>query len=315
MRKFSVSTFSKKYGTVAGLVILCIVFSLLKPQFFTINNILIVLRQIAMLSIMGAGLTVVMITKRIDLSIGYATSFLGIFCAALLVDFGVPFWVAIILTLVCGALIGLINGVAVAVIGIPDFIATLCVGQLVSGVNQAYTHGHPISGLPNLFDIFGASSLFSIPSSIYIMIIFLIIIYIVLTHTKFGRYTYAIGGNEIAAMMSGVKVKKNQVLGYMLCGVAMGITALVLTSRLGSAHPLAADGLMMDAIATVYLGSTAFKEGEPNLAGTFVGALFIGVLSNGMTLLSEQYYITDITKGLVILLAVTVTSIQRNKKK
>ena len=312
MKKFKVSNLTKPL-----ILVLCfIVLTILRPNSFpTVSNLSNVLWSISVYGIMTSGTIFVFLLGGIDLSIGYATSFLGIFCAALLVDFGVPFWVAIILTLVCGALIGLINGVAVAVIGIPDFIATLCVGQLVSGVNQAYTHGHPISGLPNLFDIFGASSLFSIPSSIYIMIIFLIIIYIVLTHTKFGRYTYAIGGNEIAAMMSGVKVKKNQVLGYMLCGVAMGITALVLTSRLGSAHPLAADGLMMDAIATVYLGSTAFKEGEPNLAGTFVGALFIGVLSNGMTLLSAPYYITDITKGLVILLAVTVTSIQRNKKK
>ena len=314
-KKLNLSTFAKRYGTLVGLVLLCLAFSLLKPQFRTVNNILTILRQIAMLSIMGAGLTIVMITKRIDLSIGYSTSFLGVFCAALLVDLGVPFWLAIAMTLACGALIGILNGVAVAVVGIPDFIATLCVGTLVSGINQAYTKGHPISDLPLLFDIFGASRILQIPSAIFIMAFVLFAVYMILAHTRMGRYTYAIGGNEEAALMSGVKVRKNQIMGYMFCGVAMGITSLVLTSRLGSAHPTAADGLMMDAIATVYLGSTAFKEGEPNLAGTFVGALIIGVLSNGMTLLSSPYYITDITEGIVILLAVTITSLQRNKKK
>ncbi len=314
-KKLEVSNYAKRYGTLVGLIAICVIFSFLSPVFSTMGNILTVLRQIAMLSIMGAGLTVVMITKRIDLSIGYSVSFLGILCAALIVDYGIPMWPAILITLVAGMLVGLLNGVAVAVIGIPDFIATLSVGFLVSGVNQAYTKGHPISGLPDAFNIFGASKIIGIPSAIFIMFGFLIVVYIVLSHTRFGRYTYAIGGNEEAAMMSGVKVKFNQIIGYILCGVGVAITSVVLTSRLGSAHPLAGDALLMDAIATVYLGGTAFKEGEPNLGGTFVGALIIGVLGNGLTLLNVPYYYQNITKGLVILLAVTITSLQRIKKK
>ncbi len=310
------STIAKRYGTVIGLLFVCIFFSIRSPVFLSLGNILTVLRQIAMLSIMGAGLTIVMITKRIDLSIGYSTSFLGIFCAALIVDFGVPMWTAVFLTLVAGIVIGAINGLAVAVIGIPDFIATLSVGFLVSGINQAYTTGHPISGLPAGFNIFGAMRIFGvIPSSIAIMFGFLIIIYILLSHTRFGRYSYAIGGNEEATMMSGVRVKFIQILGYIVSGISVALTSLVLTSRLGSAHPLAGDGLLMDAIATVYLGGTAFKDGEPNLGGTFVGALIIGVLGNGLTLLNVPYYYQNITKGIVILLAVTITSLQRIKKK
>lgn len=315
IKKFDISLLTKKYGTLVGLFLLCVVFAVLKPAFVNFSNILTILRQISMLSIMGAGLTVVMITKRIDLSIGYAASFLGVFCAALIVDFGVPMLPAVIITLVVAAIIGFLNGFAVAVVGIPDFIATLAIGFLVSGINQAYTGGHPISNLPKDFKIFGAQDFLGIPNPVIIMFAFLILVYILLTHTRFGRHTYAIGGNEEASLMSGVKIKFNQILGYVVCGLGVGITALVLTSRLGSAHPLAGDAYLMDTIACVYLGGTVFKEGEPNLAGTFVGALIMGVLTNGLTLLNVMYYYQAIIKGVVILAAVTITSLQRIKKK
>lgn len=311
----SVSSILKNYGTLIGLALLCLAFSFLSPVFATFSNVITIVRQIAMLSIMGAGLTVVMITKRSDLSIGYVASFLGVVVAALIVDKGMPVWFAVIITLLVGALIGFINGCAVAYIGIPDFIATLAIGFLVSGLNQAYTHGHPISGLPKIFGIFGQFYLFGIPNAIYFMGGFLVIIYILLSHTRIGRYVYAIGGNEEAAMMSGVNIKLNIIISYVICGIGVAITAIVLTSRIGAAHPLAGDGMLLDAIATVYLGGTAFREGEPNLAGTFIGALIIGVLGNGLTLLNVPYYYQDVAQGLVILLAVSITSLQRVRKK
>ena len=305
----------KTYGTLIGLTLLCIAFSLLSPVFATFGNAITILRQIAMLSIMGAGLTVVLITKRSDLSIGYVASFLGVVVAALIVNMGMPVWLAVIITLLTGAFIGFINGCAVAYIGIPDFIATLAIGFLISGLYQAYTHGHPISGLPKIFGIFGQFYLMGIPNAIYFMGGFLAIIYVLLSHTRIGRYVYAIGGNEEAAMMSGVNIKLNIIISYVICGIGVALTAIVLTSRLGSAHPLAGDGMLLDAIATVYLGGTAFKDGEPNLAGTFVGALIIGVLSNGLTLLNVPYYYQNIAKGLIILLAVSITSLNRVRKK
>ena len=188
-------------------------------------------------------------------------------------------------------------------------------GFLISGFNQAYTKGHPISGLPEEFAFFGKKSIAEIPVSVYIMAIFLIIIYIVLEHTRFGRRVYAIGGNQEAAMMSGINVKKNLLFTYVFSGIGCALGALILSSRLQTCHPTAGDDYLMDALATVYVGATAFKGGESNIWGTFVGALIIGVLNNGLTLCNVAYYNQAIAKGAVIFLAVTITSIQRAKKK
>ena len=309
-KTINLGTLAKKYGTVAAFIVICIFFSLSTDVFLTRSNILTVLRQISMLAILGGGLTVVMITGRIDLSIGYGTSLLG-----MMVDFGISMPVAVLLTLLGGALIGLLNGTLIAYGGVPDFICTLGTGFLLSGINQAYTEGHPISGLPDSFDAFGNMSFLGIPTMIFILAFWLLIIAVVLSKTRFGRHTYAIGGNKEAALMSGVNVKSNSMWGFVFCGIGMAITALVLTSRMGSAHVTAADSYQMQAIATVYLGATAFKEGEPNLAGTLLGALILGVLKNGMTLMNISYYYQDIAQGVVILLAVIITSLQRNRKK
>lgn len=309
------ATLAKKYGTLLAFVVICAYFSIATDVFLTPSNILTVLRQISMLSILGAGLTVVMITGRIDLSIGFGASILGVMAAALMVDFGMPIWLAAVLTLLGGVLIGLLNGFFVAYVGIPDFICTLATGYLISGLNQAYTKGHPISGLPDGFKIFGNTDWFGIPSMIFIMAFWLLIIWVVLSKTRFGRHTYAIGGNKEAALMSGVNVKFNSMLGFVFCGIGMALTALVMTSRMGSAHVTAGDAYQLQAIATVYLGATAFKEGEPNLLGTVLGALILGVLKNGMTLMNIPYYYQDIAQGLVILIAVAITSLQRARKK
>lgn len=309
------ATLAKKYGTLLAFVVICAYFSIATDVFLTPSNILTVLRQISMLSILGAGLTVVMITGRIDLSIGFGASILGVMAAALMVDFGMPIWLAAVLTLLGGVLIGLVNGFFVAYVGIPDFICTLATGYLISGLNQAYTKGHPISGLPDGFKIFGNTNWFGIPSMIFIMAFWLLIIWVVLSKTRFGRHTYAIGGNKEAALMSGVNVKFNSMLGFVFCGIGMALTALVMTSRMGSAHVTAGDAYQLQAIATVYLGATAFKEGEPNLLGTVLGALILGVLKNGMTLMNIPYYYQDIAQGLVILIAVAITSLQRARKK
>ncbi len=315
VKKSGLGTFAKKYGTLFAFAIICLYFGFATPVFFTTSNMLTVLRQISMLAVLGAGMTVVMITGRIDLSAGYGTSILGILAGALMVNYGVPVWAAALLVIAAGALIGLLNGVLTSYVGIPDFICTLAVGYLLSGLNQAYTKGHPISGIPDGFKIFGNATWFGIPSMIFFMAIWLFIIMIVLEKTRFGRHTYAIGGNKEAALMSGVNVRFDSMLGYVFSGLGMALTALILTSRMGSAHVTAGDSYNLQGIATVYLGATAFKEGEPNLLGTLLGALILGVLKNGMTLLNIEYFYQDIAQGIVILIAVAITSLQRAHKK
>ena len=316
LNKSSFSKIAMRYGTVFFFVLICVAFSLLRPKAFpTPSNLITVLRQISILAILGGGLTVVMITNRIDLTIGYTTSAISVFVGALMVNFGVNVWIASLLGLVAGAILGAASGAAVAYLGIPDFIATLSMGFLISGFNQAYTKGHPISNLPDTFSWFGKGSILGIPLSIYLMFVFLVVIYVILNRTRFGRHVYAIGGNQEAAVLSGINVKKNLVCTYVVSGVGCALGALILSSRLQTCHPTAGDAYLMDALATVYVGATAFKNGEPNVLGTFIGALIIGVLNNGLTLCNVSYYSQDIAKGAVIFLAVTITSIQRAKKK
>lgn len=314
--KHGISKFATRYGTVVFFALICATFAILRPHsFFKISNVVTVLRQISILAILGAGLTVVMITGRIDLTIGNTTSAISVLIGALMVDFGMNVWLACIIGVAAGALLGALNGATVAYIGIPDFIATLSMGFLISGFNQAYTKGHPISNLPKAFSIFGKGSLLGIPVSIYMMFICLVVVYIVLNKTRFGRHVYAIGGNQEASMMSGINVKKNLLMSYVVSGMGCALGAIILSSKLQTCHPSAGDAYMMDALATVYVGATAFKNGEPNIMGTFIGALIIGVLNNGLTLCNVSYYSQDIAKGAVILLAVTITSIQRSRKK
>lgn len=317
MKTLNASKVLKNYGTLIGYILLLIAFTILAPgRFMTLQNMIGILRQIAMLGTISIGLTFVMITKRSDLSIGYSTSFLGIFVAALLVHAGMNIWLAAFLTVVLGALIGLINGTIIAYLGVPDFIGSLGVGYVVAGINQAYTKGHPVSNLPASFEIFGAQKMFDvIPNAVIIMALVLLASYVILRHTRLGRYIYAVGDNEEATLMSGIDTKKTVVWSYVFCGIACAVTAVMLTSRLGSAHPQAAEDYLLNAIAAVWLGSTAFKDGEPNLAGTILGALIIGTMANGLTIMNVSYYYQDIATGLIILMAVIITSIQRQNKK
>lgn len=184
--KLNVSRIARNYGTLFAYIIMLLVFSILAPSAFpTLSNVISILRQIAMLATISLGLTFVLITKRSDLSIGYSTSFLGIVVAALLVRAGMNIWLAALITVLLGALIGLINGVVIAYLGVPDFIASLGVGYVVAGINQAYTKGHPISNLPADFEIFGAQRLGGvIPNAVIIMLIVLVVSSIILNQTK-----------------------------------------------------------------------------------------------------------------------------------
>ena len=314
--KAKAASFAKKYGTLVALFAICVFFTIQCPGvFLTRSNIITVLRQISILAVMGAGMTVIMIGGGIDLSCGYNVSFCGIIAAALFQNFGLPVWAAAIGALAFGSLIGLFNGLLVSYVRIPAFICTMSAGFLIQGLNQAYTQGYPISGLNNAFDVFALGTTFGIPNAIYIMAIFLLLIYILLNHTKFGRNCYAMGGNPEATMMSGVNIKRTQLLSYVLSGFGMAVAALILLSRLGAAHTTAGDGYNMTCVAVVYLGSTMFREGEHNLLGSLFGALIMGVLTNGMTLMNLPYYYQNIAQGAVILLAVAVSSIMRAKKK
>ena len=309
------SRFLRRYATVFGYIVLLTFFSLVSKRFLSLNNFITILRTIAPLAILSLGLTFVMITKRTDLSIGYSTSILGIVVGACMKRFGFPVWGSVIVTMVAGATIGTVNGFAVAYVGIPDFIATLGIGYLLGGLNQAYTKGYSISSFPDSFNLFGMQRIKGVlPVSVIILLLVFLVFYFVISKTRFGRYIYSIGGNEEATMMSGINVKKNILKAYIVCGIGAGIAADVMTSKLGQANPTAGESYLLDAMASVYLGATAFKDGEPNLLGTLLGTLIIGTMSNGLTLMNVPYFVKDIATGLIIIIAVTITALQKMRK-
>ena len=309
------SRFLRRYATVFGYIVLLTFFSLVSKRFLSLNNFITILRTIAPLAILSLGLTFVMITKRTDLSIGYSTSILGIVVGACMKRFGFSVWGSVIVTMVAGATIGTVNGFAVAYVGIPDFIATLGIGYLLGGLNQAYTKGYSISSFPDSFNLFGMQRIKGVlPVSVIILLLVFLVFYFVISKTRFGRYIYSIGGNEEATMMSGINVKKNILKAYIVCGIGAGIAAVVMTSKLGQANPTAGESYLLDAMASVYLGATAFKDGEPNLLGTLLGTLIIGTMSNGLTLMNVPYFVKDIATGLIIIIAVTITALQKMRK-
>lgn len=296
----------RKYGTLIGFIVLCIIFSFLSPVFLTINNLTMVLLQISMLTIIALGTTVVMAAGGFDMSFGSVCGLIGVVLAGMLVE-GVPISLAILLSMVIGAAFGCLNGILV-VLGIPDFIATLSTMSIARGLNYYYTRGEPIfMGIPQEFKIIGQGGIGLIGYPVLIMLAVLVILYVFMNHTVTGRQIYAVGGNKIAARFSGINVRWIRILSFIIGGLAAAITAVIVTSRLGSGQPTAGEGFLMDGLAAVFLGTTMFKEGEPHILGTFMGSLIMGVLVNGLNLLGVQYFFQDILKGLIILAAVGLT--------
>ncbi len=308
MRKMNSMRILKKYGTILGFVILCIIFSLLSPVFLTVSNLTMVLLQGSMLTIIALGTTAVMAAGGFDMSFGAVCGLVGVLVAGMLVK-GVPIVLAIFIGILIGAFMGSINGLLVTVVGISDFVATLATMSIARGLNYFYTKGDPIfMGIPQEFKIIGQGKIGLIGYPVIIMFVILICLYIFMNHTVTGRQIYAVGGNKVAAKISGINVRWIRILTFIIGGAAAGLTAVIVTSRLGSGQPLAGDGFLMDGLAAVFLGMTMFKEGEPHIMGTFFGALIMGVLVNGLNLLGVQYFFQDILKGLIILAAVALTA-------
>ncbi|SMB95199.1 ribose transport system permease protein [Thermanaeromonas toyohensis ToBE] len=303
----------RKYGTLIGFLVLCVIFSFLSPVFLTVDNLVMVLLQGSMLTIIALGTTVVMAAGGFDMSFGSVCGLIGVALAGMLVK-GVPIPLAILISLAMGAAFGCVNGILVAVFGIADFIATLSTMSIARGLNYYYTRGEPIfMGIPPEFKIIGQGKIGIIGYPVLIMLAVLVILYVFMNHTVTGRQIYAVGGNKTAARLSGINVRWIRIFSFIIGGLAAALTAVIVTSRLGSGQPTAGEGFLLDGLAAVFLGMTMFKEGEPHISGTFIGALIMGVLVNGLNLLGVQYFFQDILKGLIILAAVGLTATGKPK--
>jgi len=294
-----------RYGIVLALGALVLVLALLSPSFLTPSNWLNVLRQIAVNALLAFGMTVVILGAGIDLSVGSILAFTGAVAAGLSVA-GWPPALAILVALVLGALIGLFNGVFVAYARIAPFIVTLAGLTIFRGATLVYTNGMPITGLPDTFNVIGNAVWLGIPLPVWIMLAFLVLTHFLLRYTALGRAIYAVGGNEEAARLSGISVTRVKLFQYAYSGLACALGALVLNGRLNSAQPTAGVGFELDAIAAVVVGGTSLFGGRGTVMGTFLGALIIGVLNNGMNLLNVSAFYQQIVKGGVILGALLI---------
>ena len=290
-----------------GLIIFAVIVSILNPRFLSQANILNVLRQTSINSIIAIGMTLVILTGGIDLSVGSILAFCGAVMASLL-NAGYNSVMALLITLILGLVFGFFNGFLVSKMKLQAFIVTLVTMTFLRGATLVFTEGKPITvddgGV--LFENIGGGYLFNIPIPIYIMIILFIIGYYLLMHTKFGRYTYAIGGNEEATKLSGINVDKIKIWVYGICGALSALAGVILTSRLYSAQPTAGSGYELDAIAAVVLGGTSLSGGVGRITGTALGAIIIGVLGNALNLLNVSSYYQMMIKAAVILVAVLI---------
>jgi ribose/xylose/arabinose/galactoside ABC-type transport system permease subunit len=289
----------RRYGLVLSFLLLCLALTLLSDRFLTASNLLNVLRQATINGIIAVGMTYVILTAGIDLSVGSVLA-LATVVAAGLMQAGHPVPVGVLAGLGVGTLLGLINGFIIARAGIPPFVVTLGMMTVARGLALTYTQGRPITGLPAGFTFLGAGFLGPIPMPIVLFAIVFGLGYVVLSRTVFGEWVYALGDNPVAARLAGLPTRRVTALVYVISGFLSALAGLILVARLNSAQPTAGLGFEFDAIAAVVVGGTSFAGGEGGLFGTLLGVLIIQVLNNGLNLLNVSPLWEGVVKGVVI---------------
>jgi len=297
----------RRLGTLLGLVLLCLVLWVLTPHFLTASNLLNVLEQTAINAIIAVGMTYVILSGGIDLSVGSLVAISGVVFASL-VKAGLPLPAALLAGVGTGATFGLLNGLLITLGRLPPFIATLGMMSVARGAALVFTDGRPISGFALGFRTLATGRLLGIPAPVILTVVVYMAAHFLLARTRFGRYVYAIGGNEEATRLSGVAVRVHKTAIYGLSGVTSALAAVLLTARLNSAQPIAGIMYELDAIAATVIGGTSLMGGEGTLVGTLIGALIMGVLRNGLNLLGISSFLQQIVIGLVIIVAVLVDS-------
>jgi ribose transport system permease protein len=295
----------RQLGTLAGLLLLCVLLWASTPHFLTVSNLLNVLEQTSINAIVAVGMTFVIVSGGIDLSVGSVLAVSGI-GLGLALQAGVPPIAAIPLALAIGWMCGLANGLLVTVGRLPPFIATLGMMSVARGAALMLAEGRPISGFSDGFRGLATERVLMIPAPVLITALIYVAAHFVLAHTIFGRATYAIGGNEEAARLSGVKVRLHKPMIYGVAGLSSAAAAVILTARLNSAQPTAGTMYELDAIAATVIGGTSLMGGEGSLLGALIGALIMGVLRNGLNLLNVSSFFQQVIIGIVIIGAVLV---------
>lgn len=303
MKKFD-ARFLQRFMIIGILLLLCVVFSFISEEFFTYVNIINILRQQSMVAITAAGATFVMITTGLDISVGSTIALSGVVLAKL-VQGGMPLLPAVVIAVCVGGIVGLINAAMIVGAKINPVIATLGSMYAVRGVAYLVAGGTTIAnGLPIGFNVLGRGYIGPLPIPVIIMIAIYILFHFVLSKTLLGKYTYAIGGNKETARLSGINITKVMVSLYVLTGLLTGLSGSIMASRLTSGNPQIGLGFEFDVIIAVFLGGVSTKGGEGTMVGTLIGAMIVGVLSNGLNLVGVDPFYQYIIKGVVLVLAV-----------
>ena len=315
-------TLFRRYGTLIGFAAILAFFWISLPEtFMTARNWLNISQQMSMLIVVASGMTIVMVMGDFDLSVGSMASLAGI-VVAMLLSFDYPIWAAVALALLVGLAGGAVNGLLISFVGILPFVATLATLTMLSGAAFVVSGGKTISGraIPESFGNFAREGIalgdwggvaMSLPNLTIVALVVVALVWVLLEQTTFGRRLYAIGGNIEAAHLSGVAVRRLKLIAFSLTGGSAALAGIMYASRVASANPTQGTGLMLNAIAAVFLGSTLSEHGEPRLLYTIVGVLVLGVLDNGLTQMSVDSYLRQILVGGIILLAVSTSSYAR----
>ena len=301
----------QRMGPLLGLILLVVILSIISSDFLSVSNIFNVLRQVSINALIAFGMTFVILTGGIDLSVGSIVALSSALAAGMMVAGSNPS-IAILAGLLSGAAMGTVNGVIISRGKVAPFIATLATMTIFRGMTLVYTQGKPIAGLPDSFGMIGRGYLFEIPMPVIWMLISFVVLYIILKFTTFGRHVFALGGNEEATRLSGINTPRVKTFVYTISGLFAAISGIILTSRLNSAQPTAGMSYELDAIAAVVIGGTSLSGGKGWIVGTLIGAMIIGILDNGLNLMNVSSFYQQAVKGAVILLAVLL---DRSKNK
>jgi len=305
----------KKYGILILMGIIIIAMAYVKPNFLSVENLGNVLRQVSIIGLVAIGMTVVILLGGIDLSAGSVVALSGMLAAIFAKIEGMNTLVPIMVGCAAGLVIGSINGMVIAHIGIPSFIQTLGMMNVVRGIVYLISNAKPISGLSESFLAIGSGYFLGIPIPVIFLSVGFIVLLFVLNKTKFGRYIYAVGGNEDAALVSGIKVKSIKVTSYAICGLVAGLAGVLLTARVSAGIASAGENLVLDAVAAPVIGGVSFTGGEGKLWGTVLGFMLMGLLNNALDLLNVSSYFQLVVKGLIIITAVSVDVLSKRAAK
>lgn len=302
----------REAGTVLGLLALCVGLWIATPYFATAANLANVAEQSAVVGVIAIGMTCVILTGGIDLSVGSLVALAGVVIGSAL-QRGLPVFAASLLGVLAATGAGALNGVMVTRGKLPPFIATLGMMSVARGAALMISDGRPISGFPDSLRVLATGRPFGIPAPVLLMLVLYAITYVVLTRTVLGRYLYAIGGNEEASEMAGIHVWRVKIIAYAVSGFSAAVCAMLLVARLDSAQPIAGMGYELDAIAAVVIGGTSLLGGAGSVIGTLIGALIMSVLRNGLNLLGVSSYLQQVAIGMVIIAAVLIDMALRRR--